>query len=88
MSNLLDILAATTGGDPQALAEGYTQYGPLKADTAAALIELLEPIQQRVAELDDESVRSALAAGAEKARDIAVPVMERAKKAAGLLVND
>ncbi len=88
VSNLLDILAATTGGDPHALAEGYTQYGPLKADTAAALIELLEPIQQRVAELDDESVRSALAAGAEKARDLAVPVMARAKRAAGLLVND
>ncbi|MEZ5229308.1 MAG: tryptophan--tRNA ligase [Acidimicrobiales bacterium] len=28
VSNLLDILAAVTGGDPHALAEGYTQYGP------------------------------------------------------------
>ncbi len=86
VSNLLDILAAATGGDPRVLAGSYTQYGPLKADTAAALIELLEPIQQRVAELDDEAARAALALGAEKARSIAVPVMTRAKKAAGLLV--
>ncbi len=88
VSNLLDILAAATGGDPHALAADYTQYGPLKADAAAALIELLAPVQQRVSELDDAQVRAALAAGAEKARDIAVPVMSRAKKAAGLLVND
>ncbi|MEZ5379717.1 MAG: tryptophan--tRNA ligase [Acidimicrobiales bacterium] len=88
VSNLLDILAAVTGGDPHALAEGYTQYGPLKADTAAALIELLTPIQQRIAELDDATVRTALSRGAEKARDIAVPVMSRAKKAAGLLVSE
>ncbi len=41
VSNLLEILAAATGGDPRVLAEGYTQYGPLKSDAAAALIELL-----------------------------------------------
>ncbi len=86
VSNLLDILAAATGGAPEALAGGYTQYGPLKADTAAAVIEALAPIQARVDELDDEAVTKILVAGAEKARDIAVPVLNRAKKAAGLLV--
>ncbi len=86
VSNLLDILAAATGGDPEALADGYTQYGPLKADTAAAVIEALAPIQARVDELDDEAVTKILVAGAEKARDIAVPVLNRAKRAAGLLV--
>ncbi|MEZ5229307.1 MAG: hypothetical protein R2710_22395 [Acidimicrobiales bacterium] len=52
------------------------------------MIELLTPIQQRIAELDDATVRTALSRGAEKARDIAVPVMSRAKKAAGLLVSE
>lgn len=85
VSNLLDILAAATDGDPRSLAEGYTQYGPLKADTAAAVIEQVAPIQQRVAELDDATVLEALRSGADKARSIAVPVMERARKAAGLL---
>src|SRR5690625_2265306 len=39
VSNLLSILAGATGRDPAEAAEGYSQYGPLKADTAAAVIE-------------------------------------------------
>ena len=73
------------GGTAPILAEGYTQYGPLKSDTAAALIELLAPIQQRVATLDDATVRAALRDGAAKAAALAVPVMARAREAAGLL---
>ena len=51
MSNLLSILAASTGRTPEAAAEGYTQYGPLKNDTADAVVELLAPIRARHAEL-------------------------------------
>ena len=51
VSNLLSILGAATDADPAALAERYTQYGPLKADAAAAVIELLRPVQARYAEL-------------------------------------
>ena len=36
------------------MAEGYTQFGPLKADTADAVIELLRPIQRRYRELEAE----------------------------------
>jgi tryptophanyl-tRNA synthetase len=86
VSNLLSILAAATGGDPEALALGYTQYGPLKADVAEAVVALLQPIQERLAELDDETVRLILDGGAERARAIAAPVMHRAKSAIGLLV--
>ena len=52
VSNLLSILAACTGRTPEAAAEGYTQYGPLKADTAEAVVELLRPIQARYHELE------------------------------------
>ena len=45
VSNLLEILGAATGQKPDALAKGYTQYGPLKSDAADAVIELLTPIQ-------------------------------------------
>ena len=85
VSNLLTVLAAATDGDPTALAENYTQYGPLKADAAEALIELLRPIKQRRAELDDETTRKILAEGADQARARAVPVMERVRKAVELL---
>ena len=35
----------------EAAATGYTQYGPLKADTAAAVVEYLRPLQERYREL-------------------------------------
>jgi tryptophanyl-tRNA synthetase len=85
VSNLLTILAAATGGDPQRLAEGYTQYGPLKADTTEAVLELLRPVQKRRAELGDGEVAELLAHGADKARAVAGAVMDRVRAAVDLL---
>jgi tryptophanyl-tRNA synthetase len=87
VSNLLSILAACTDSDPATVAGEYTQYGPLKADAAAAVIEVLAPVQARYAELDGDPAASAaiLAAGAERARNLAAPVLERARNAIGLL---
>src|SRR5207244_1977794 len=44
VSNLLELLGVATGRRPDDLAGEYTQYGPLKADTATAVIEWLRPI--------------------------------------------
>lgn len=87
VSNLLQILGAATGRKPDDVAAGYSRYGPLKADTAEAVIELLRPLQQRYAELssDPEAVRATLRQGAEKAQAVAAATLERAKKAMGLL---
>lgn len=85
VSNLLSILGAATGVEPQSLAANYEQYGPLKADTAAAVIAILEPIQARYEALSDDDVVDALRAGADKAREVAEPVMTRVKNAIGLL---
>ena len=88
VSNLLTILAAATGvADPATLAEHYQQYGPLKADTAAAVIEFLAPLQRRYQELSDDPpfVASVLAKGAAKARSVASVVLARAKLNVGLL---
>ncbi len=85
VSNLLDILAGCTGEEPAELAKNYSQYGPLKADTAAAVLSVIEPIQQRLAEIDDADAAEILHRGADKAREVAVPVMERARNAIGLL---
>ena len=41
VSNLLSILGAATGRTPEEVAEEYSQYGPLKSDTAEAVVELL-----------------------------------------------
>ncbi len=85
VSNLLTILAVATDGDPVQLASGYSQYGPLKADATQAILELLRPIQKRRAELDDPEVVQLLARGADKARAVAVPVMDRVRAAVNLL---
>jgi tryptophanyl-tRNA synthetase len=87
VSNLLSLLAAATGGEPAALAERYQQYGPLKVDTAEAVVELLRPVQERYRELatDPGHVTDVLRAGAERARAQAAPVLERAQRAMGFL---
>lgn len=87
VSNLLSILAASTGGDPEELAGDYRQYGPLKADTAAAVIELLAPVQARFTELQADPGETArlLAQGAAKASAIADATLARARDHLGLL---
>jgi tryptophanyl-tRNA synthetase len=87
VSNLLSILAASTGRTPEAAAEGYTQYGPLKNDTADAVVEMLAPIRARHTELaaDPAEVHRILDAGAERARKTAATTLARARAAVGLL---
>lgn len=87
VSNLLSILAASTGRDPKTLADSYDQYGPLKADTADAVVELLRPIQARLRELESDPAETSrlLTIGADKAREIAAATLSRAKNNIGLL---
>ena len=87
VSNLLSILGGVTGRTPQEAAEGYTQYGPLKGDTAAAVVELLAPIQERFRQLeaDPAETRRLLTVGAGKASAIAATTLARAKQNIGLL---
>jgi len=87
VSNLLSILGSCTGRDPAAVADDYQQYGPLKADAADAVVELLRPIQARYADLaaDPTGTATLLEQGAAKARAVAGPTLARAQNAIGLL---
>lgn len=87
VSNLLEILAAATGSTPDELAGNYSQYGPLKADTGEAVVELLRPIQQRHRELIDDRAQLAalLRTGADKAATVARATLARAYDAIGFL---
>ncbi len=86
VSNLLAILGAATGRAPEEAAKGYTQYGPLKADTAEAVVELLRPVQDRYRDLeaDRTGTDAILGQGADKARAIASATLQRAYRAMGL----
>lgn len=87
VANLLEILSACGGGNPSELAGVYESYGSLKQDTAEAVVELLRPVRARHAELaaDPGHVDKVLKEGAERAREMAGPVVDAAYEAVGLL---
>jgi tryptophanyl-tRNA synthetase len=89
VSNLLEIYAAATDSDvTTAVVEFDGQgYGTFKASVADALIELLAPVRDRYDALaaDPAEVDGQLERGADKARAIAGPVLDRVRRAVGLL---
>ena len=86
ITNLLDILAACTGGSPAALAGSFSSYGALKTAVADAVVCLLRPIQARYRELaaDPAAVRAVLSDGADRARAQAATTVSRVRAAIGL----
>lgn len=89
VSNLLSILGAAVGRAPAEVAEDYSMYGPLKADTAEAVVELLRPVQARFAELEADPAETSrlLRIGANRARAIAAATLDRARTNIGLLAS-
>jgi tryptophanyl-tRNA synthetase len=87
VANLLDILAACTGTQPQRLAIQFDRYGELKQAVADAVLDTLTPIRERFLRLvtESEHVRSVLLAGADQARQQAGEKVRQAKTAIGLL---
>lgn len=87
VANLLEILAACSGGDPESLAGAYESYGALKKDTAEAVVEVLGPVREKHRELcaDPGHVEGVLREGAERARGMARPTVDAAHRAIGLL---
>lgn len=86
-ANLLGVLAACTGDEPEKLAERYEKADTLRRDTTEAVVELLRPVQKRHAELctDPDHVAGVLRAGAERARALARPTVDAAYAALGLI---
>jgi tryptophanyl-tRNA synthetase len=89
VSNLLSIQSAVSGVGIDTLVEGYAGrgYGDLKKDTAEAVVEFVTPIKARVDELtaDFAELEAILAAGAEKANDVAGKTVQRVYDRLGFL---
>ena len=87
VSNLLDILSACTGTPVETLASSYTQYGPLKKDTADAVISVVEPVRARYGELmaDRGELARLLRIGNDRARTVAASTLARVHAAVGLM---
>lgn len=87
VSNLLDILAACTGGDPHELAGHFDRYGELKTAVADAVVATVAPIRKRYDELDAHAdhVTAVLRRGSAQARELAGAKVRAVKEALGLL---
>jgi len=86
ITNLLEILAACTDGDPVRLADAYSSYGQLKEDVAEAVLSVIEPLQKEYAVLaaDPGTVDGILAQGRDRAIEASAPRLRAAVRAMGL----
>jgi len=80
VSNLIEIMTVATGESIEAVQSRYDGqgYGTFKSEVAQAVIELLQPFQQRFHEIRDDAgeLHRLLAAGAEKARAASQPTLD------------
>jgi tryptophanyl-tRNA synthetase len=79
IANLIEILAAVRGVDPEAIEAEFAaaRYGEFKQAVAAAVVEHLQPVRERYEQLraDEPALERTLAQGAGKARAIAAPTL-------------
>ncbi len=89
-ANLLAIYAAISGRSVESLETEFAdaQFSAFKTQLADALVAHLAPIRSKLEILleDTESLDGMLAAGAERANDIAAPLLRRAKEITGFLL--
>ncbi|GAC1631419.1 MAG: tryptophan--tRNA ligase [Nevskia sp.] len=89
VSNLLSILAATTGKTIAALEEEFAgkQYGAFKGAVAEAVVECLKPVQAKYAELreDRDGLRRVLKDGAARASLRADATLKRVHDVLGFI---
>ncbi len=89
-ANLLSIYAAISGQSVETLEAEYAgaQFSAFKSALAERLVAHLAPIRAKLEILleDTESLDSLLAAGAERAGEIAAPILRQAKEITGFLV--
>ena len=88
VANLIDILAAVRGSTPDAVESEFegSGYGDFKGAVAEAVVEYLAPVQERYAELrsDEAELERMLAAGADKAREIAAGTLADVRQVMGV----
>ena len=88
ITNLIDIYAVARGVSPSEVEREFEGqgYGAFKQAVGEATAELLAPVRDRYTELraDEDGLERALRAGAERAREIAVPTMAEVHSAMGL----
>jgi tryptophanyl-tRNA synthetase len=87
VTNLIDIYAVARGIEPAAVEAEFegAGYGDFKKAVADAVVDYLAPVREGYAELrpDEAALEAILAAGAEKARAIAAPIVAEVRERMG-----
>jgi tryptophanyl-tRNA synthetase len=88
ITNLIDIYSVARDVSPDQVEREFDGqgYGAFKQAVGDAVAELLAPVRERYAELraDEDALERMLRAGADRAREIAVPTMAEVRSAMGL----
>src|SRR3954447_13487093 len=89
ISNLIEILAVSRDTTPAAIEAEYPgsqRYGDFKQTVGEAVAEWLRPVREHYAELrsDPEGIDDILEAGAQKAQQLAAPVVQDVREAMGV----
>jgi tryptophanyl-tRNA synthetase len=88
ITNLIEITAAARGIGPEEVESEFegSGYGDFKKAAAESVVGLLAPVQDRYEDLraDESALERTLAAGAEKARAIAVETIADVRDAMGI----
>jgi tryptophanyl-tRNA synthetase len=88
IANLIDILAVARGVDQAEIEREFegAGYGDFKKAVAEGVVELLAPTRERYGELrpDEAALEASLAAGAEKAREIASRTLAEVRDRMGI----
>jgi tryptophanyl-tRNA synthetase len=88
IENLIEILAVVRGSSADEIEAEFagSGYGDFKGAVGDAVAEFLAPVRERYADLraDEAELERAMAAGADKARAIASPVLADVRDAMGV----
>ncbi|MGH2927361.1 MAG: hypothetical protein ACRDL8_04085 [Solirubrobacteraceae bacterium] len=88
LANLIEILAAVRGIDPEAVEREFdgAGYGAFKQAVADAVVDYLRPARERFQALraDEGEIERILAIGADKARQIAAGTLQDVRAAMGV----
>ena len=88
IENLIEILCVVRGASPEEIEAEFegSGYGDFKSAVGDAVAEYLAPVRERYTALreDQEELERVLAAGAEKARAVAAPVLADVRDAMGV----
>jgi tryptophanyl-tRNA synthetase len=88
LKNLINIFSLITDQQPEKIVSEYQDQGykKFKEDLAQAVIEFLEPIQKRHAEISDQEIKKILEQGKSKAEKMARDKIKEIKEKMGIIL--